>query len=246
MKLLVQLWRILSFPFILGGLVLCWYGIQNWSISSAENVVNAKELQLAPEEVLILRDSLRYDLSAPSIRQENFMGIKSEPLAVFPAWAGTDSGAVKFILFSSDPKFLGPAVKSFMRIDSAGGAINVQSSGKNQSAGKLVPEFEAMIQLLAAKLGKEALEDSVRGRFLVQATAIRRDDADRTGIDSTASEYWEVRLQGVPPRDRVVGSLVLGIAAILLGILLQIVVKKWETKQAEEEEEERLNEKPLV
>ncbi len=245
MKLLVQIWRILSFPFILAGLVLTWYGIQNWSIASAEKIVSAKELAVQPEDVVVLHDSLRYDLSAPSIRQENFMGIKSEPMAVFPTWAGTDSGLVKIVVLSSQPRFLGPAVKSFMKIDSAGGAIDVQSSGKN-SAGSLVPKFEALVQVLASKLGKANLEDSVHGRFLAHGPAVRKYDGSNTGIDSIAGEYWEVRLEGTPGRDKVIGLFALGVAGIVLGIVLQIVVKKWDVRQAEEEEEERLNEQPLV
>lgn len=245
MKLLVQIWRILSFPLILVGLVLAWYGIQNWSIASADKIVSAKELAVQPDDVVVLHDSLRYDLAAPSIRQENFMGIKSEPTAVFPTWAGTDSGLVKIVVVSSQPRFLGPAVKSFMRIDSAGGAIKVQSSEKN-SEGSVVPKFEALIQIQAAKLGKAALEDSVRGRFLAHGPAIRKYDGASTGIDSVAGEYWEVRLEGTPKRDKVMGFFALGIACIVLGIVLQIVVKKRDIRQAEEEEEERLNEQPLV
>lgn len=245
MKLLVQIWRILSFPLILIGLVLAWYGIHNWSIASADKIVAARELAVQPDDVVVLHDSLRYDLTAPSIRQVNIMGIKSEPTAVFPAWAGTDSGLVKIVVVSSQPKFLGPAVKSFMRIDSAGGAIKVQSSEKN-AEGSVVPKFEALIQIQAAKLGKAALEDSIRGRFLAHGPAIRKHDGANTGLDSVAGEYWEVRLEGTPKRDKVMGLLALGVAGIVLGIVLQIVVKKHDARQAEEDEEERLNEQPLV
>lgn len=245
MKLLVQIWRILSFPLILVGLVLTWYGIQNWSIASADKIVSAKELAVQPDDVVVLHDSLRYDLSAPSIRQLNIMGITSEPTAVFPAWAGTDSGLVKIVVVSSQPRFLGPAVKSFMRIDSAGGAIKVQSSEKN-SEGSVVPKFEALIQIQAMKLGKAKLEDSVRGRFLAHGTAIRKYDGSNTGLDSIAGEYWEVRLEGTPGRGKVMGFFALGIACIVLGIVLQIVVKKRDVRLAEEDEEERLNEQPLV
>lgn len=70
-------------------------------------------------------------------------------------------------------------------------------------------------------------------------------DRTPTSIRSP-SEYWEVRLEGTPGRDKVIGSFALGVAGIVLGIALQIVVKKWDVRQAEEEEEERLNEQPLV
>jgi len=245
MKFLINLWRFLSFPLILGGLALSWYGVHNWSMSSGGKLMNAAELVSSHEDVALLQDSLRYDLRGASIRQENFMGVKSPAVAAFPAWAGKDSGKARLVVFSSRPMFLGPAVKSFMQVDSAGGAISVESSSSKTSSGTLVPKFDALVQTLASEL-RANLTDSVRGRFFAKGTAIRRTDSSQSGIDSVTSEYWEVRLEGVPSREKVLSLFALGIAAIVLGVALQVVVKKWEGQRAEEEEEERSNEKPLV
>ncbi|MEN9307483.1 MAG: hypothetical protein RL173_1415 [Fibrobacterota bacterium] len=244
MKFLINLWRFLSFPLILGGLALSWWGVNNWTMSSGGAVMSAAELLSSHAEIALLKDSLRYDLSTASIRQENFMGVKSPAVAAFPAWAGADSGRTRFVVYSSQPNFLGPTVKSFMQVDSADGAISVESSSKG-SKGVLVPVFDALVQTLASQM-RPHLTDSVRGRFMAQGTAIRRTDSSKAGIDSVASEYWEVRLEGVPSRQKVLSILALGIALIFLGIALQIVVKKWENQRAEEDEEERSNEKPLV
>jgi hypothetical protein len=244
MKFLINLWRFLSFPLILGGLALSWYGIHNWTMSSGGQVMSASELVSSHADVALLKDSLTFDLRGASIRQENFMGVKSPAVAAFPAWPGKDSGKTHLVVLSSRPSFLGPAVKSFMQVDSAGGAISVASSS-NSSTGILVPKFEALVQTLASQL-RPHLTDSVRGRFLAEGTAIRRTDSSQSGIDSVHSEYWEVRLEGVPSRGKVLSFFALGIAAILSGIALQIVVKKWENQRAEEDEEERSNEKPLV
>ncbi|MEK7392274.1 MAG: hypothetical protein AAB214_06885, partial [Fibrobacterota bacterium] len=171
MKFLINLWRFLSFPLILGGLALSWWGINNWSMSSGATVMSATELTASHTEIARLKDSLRYDLSAASIRQENFMGVKSPAMAAFPAWAGTDSGKTHFVVFSSRPAFLGPVVKTFMQVDSAGGAISVESSAKGTkgSNGILVPKFDALVQTLAAQF-RPHLTDSVRGRFLAEGT----------------------------------------------------------------------------
>ncbi len=244
MKFLIQLWRILSFPLILGGLGAVWYGIHHWQEASADKVVTTRELFANHLEVALLKEPLRFDLTNASVRQENFMGVKSPAVAVFPAWPEKDLGRARLVILSSRPSFLGPVVKSFQRVDSGQGAIHVQSNSKT-STGTLLPQFEAMIQTLEADL-RLHLDDSTKGNFLAQGTAIRKTDPLFLGTDSTTNEYWEVRLEGVPSHDKVLTLLTLGIAAIVLGIALQIVVKKWETAQEEEAEEERANEKPLV
>ncbi len=172
------------------------------------------------------------------------MGIKSPALAVFPAWAGDDSSRVRLVVISSQSQFVGPVVQTFKYVDSTDGAIQVRSSGPT-TKGTLAPKFDALIQELIYKL-RDHLTDSAQGRFLAQGTAIRKTDASNLGVDSMATEYWEVRLDGLPSRGKVFGFLALGLAAILIGIALHLVVKKSETRQAEEEEEERSNEKPLV
>lgn len=244
MKFLIQIWKFVSFPLILIGLVLTWYGVRNLSMVTSDKVVSVKELFASKPSAIRIKDSLRFDLSHASLRQENFMGIKSPALVVFPAWAGSDSGTVKLVVISSRPQFVGPAVRSFRYVDSVEGAIQVHSSG-TASAGTLAPKFDALVQLLTMKL-RDHLTDSGQGRFLAEGTAIQKTDASDLGLDSIAQEYWEVRLEGVPGRGRVFGSLALGIATVLAGLMLQLTVKKFDQRQAEEEEEDRSNEKPLV
>lgn len=244
MKFLIKIWKIISFPLILGGLALTWYGIRNLPMVTSEKVVSVRELFSARPDVTKLQDSLRFDLRAPSLRQENFMGIKSAALAVFPAWYGNDSGPAKLVVISSRPEFVGPAVRSFKYVDSSGGAVQFHSTGPT-STGLLAPKFDALIQTLAADM-RMHLNDSTQGRFLAQGTAIRKTDASELGLDSVATEYWEVRLEGVPSREKVLGALALGVALALVGLMLQLTVKKFENQEAEQEEEERAAEAPLV
>lgn len=244
MKFLIKIWKIVSFPLILGGIALAWYGIHNLPLVTSDKVVSIRELLSNKPDVARIRDSLRFDLRWASLRQENFMGIQSPALAVFPAWYADDSGLAKFVVVSTRPEFVGPAVRSFRRVDSADGAIQVQSTS-SISAGALTPRFDALIQMLTVEL-RNHLADTTQGRFFAQGTAIRKTDLSNVGIDSVASEYWEVRLEGVPSQERVLGSLAAGLACILTGIMLQLTVRKHEHQEAEQEEEERASEAPLV
>lgn len=244
MKFLIKIWKIVSFPLILGGLALTWYGVHNLPLVTSDKVVSIRELFSTRPDVVKIQDSLRFDLRRASLRQENFMGIKSPALAVFPAWLGNDSGSPKLVIISSRPDFVGPAVRSFKYVDSAEGAVQVHSTGPT-STGLLAPKFDALIQTLAADL-RMHLMDTTQGRFLAKGTAIRKTDASELGIDSVAAEYWEVRLEGIPSREKVLGALALGVAVALLGLMLQLSVKKFENQQAEQDEEERATEPPLV
>jgi hypothetical protein len=244
MKFLIKIWKIVSFPLILGGLALTWYGVRNLPMVTSDKVVSVRELFSTRPDVVKLKDSLRFDLRRASLRQENFMGIKSSALAVFPAWYGSDSGSTKLVVISSRPEFVGPAVRSFKHVDSTEGAVQVHSTGTT-SVGNLAPKFDALVQTLAAELSLH-INDTAQGRFLARGTAIRKSDASELGIDSVAAEYWEVRLEGVPSRGRVLGSLALGVALALIGLMLQLTVKKFENQEAEQDEEDRATEAPLV
>lgn len=244
MKFLIKIWKIVSFPLILGGIALTWYGVHNLPLVTSDKVVSIRELLADKPDVARVRDSLRFDLRWASLRQENFMGIQSPALAVFPAWYGTDSGLAKFVIVSSRPEFVGPAVRSFRRVDSAGEAVQVQSTSPI-STGALTPKFDALIQMLTIEL-RENLTDTAQGVFLAEGTAIRKTDPANVGIDSVANVFWEVRMEGVPSQERVLGSLAAGLACILFGIMLQLTVRKHEHQEAELEEEERASEAPLV
>lgn len=244
MKFLIKIWKIVSFPLILGGLALTWYGVHNLPLVTSDKVVSIRELFSTRPDVVKIQDSLRFDLRRASLRQENFMGFKSPALAVFPAWSGSDSGSTKLVIISSRPEFVGPVVRSFKHVDSTEGAVQVHSTGP-ASTGNLAPKFDALVQTLAAEL-KSNINDTAQGRFLAKGTAIRKTEASELGIDSIAAEYWEVRLEGIPSRGKVLGSLALGVAVALLGLMLQLTVKKFEKQEAERDEEERATEPPLV
>ena len=244
MKFLIQIWKFVSFPLILGGLALTWYGIHNLPLVTSEKVISVQELLSTRPDASRIQDSLRFDLRHASLRQENILGIKSPALAVFPAWPGNDSGLARLVVVSSRPEFVGPTVRSFRRTDSAEGAIQVSSTGPF-SAGALQPKFEAMIQVLTAQL-RDHLADTAQGRFLAKGTAIHKSDLSELGLDSIAHEYWEIRMEGVPSRERVLGALALGVAAILFGLMLQLTVRKHDNQEVEQEEEERATEPPLV
>jgi hypothetical protein len=172
------------------------------------------------------------------------MGVKSRPRTAFPVWVGTDSGAPTLIAVSAKPSFLGPVVQGFLRVDSAEGETKVQST-ETVAAGTLQPQFDAMVQVLAAKL-KDDLGDSVRGRMLLEGVALRQTDSSRAGIAGVAPEYWEIHTGGIPSAGAVYSCIGGGVVSILLGVVFQVAAGRWDRRREEEEEEERQNEKPLV
>jgi len=244
MKFIVALWKILSFPLVLGGGALLWYGIHNWTAGTAEVVMDGKTLLSVRPEAAKFRDSVTFDLSTASLRQSNVMGGKSRPLTAFPVWLGPDSGAPTLIAVSAKPRFLGPVVQGFLRVDSAAGETRVHST-ETAAAGTLQPQFDAMVQVLAAKL-KDDLGDGVRGRMLLEGVALRQTDSSRAGIAGVAPEYWEIHTGGIPSAGAVYASIGGGVVSILLGLVFQVAAGRWDHRREAEEEEERQNEKPLV
>jgi hypothetical protein len=244
MKFIIALCKLLSFPLILAGGALIWYGAHNWTAGTADGQVNGSALFSKRPGSVHFRDSVRYDLSQASLRQDNFMGIKSPARAAFPVWTGSDTGAPRLIAVSSDPRFLGPVVQGFKRVDSVEGEIKVRSTS-TASAGNLQPQFDALVQMLAIEL-KGHLQDSIHGRAILEGVALLQTDTARAGISPIASEYWEIRTEGVPSSNSVYLSLAGGVLAIGLGMALQIATGRRDRRLREEEEEERQNEKPMV
>jgi hypothetical protein len=244
MKFVSTLLKILSFPLILAGGVGVWYGVRNWTAGTADVVVDGKALLASRPAAALFRDTVRYDLSGGSLRQDNIVGIKSPARAVFTAWTGSDTGLSRLVVISSDPKFLGPVVKSFQKVDSVAGEIKVRSS-EPTSAGNLQAQFDALVQILVAKLGDD-LKDTARGRAWIQGVAVRCTDTSMVGIGGVAPEYWEIRTEGVPSSSAVYGSIAGGVAAIVLGFGVQNLLARRERREREAEEEERQNEQPLV
>jgi hypothetical protein len=244
MKILLTFLKVLFFPLILAGGVLVWFGVHNWTAGTASTVVDGKTLYSTRPGAAIFRDSVRYDLSGGSLRQDNLVGIKSPARAAFVAWTGTDTGLSKLVVVSSDPRFLGPVVKGFQKVDSAAGEIKVRSSDP-ASAGNLQAQFDALVQILAAKLGDD-LKDTVRGRAFIQGVAVRQTDSSQAGINGVAPEYWEIRTEGVPSSGTVYASLGGGIACVALALAMQAAIGRRERRLRDEEEEEHQNEQPLV
>ncbi|HXP89880.1 MAG TPA: hypothetical protein VN931_03010 [Fibrobacteria bacterium] len=244
MKFIVALWKFLSFPLVLGGGALLWYGIHNWTAGTADVVMDGKTLLSSRPEAAKFRDSVDFDLSTASLRQSNVMGVKSRPLAAFPVWIGADTGAIRLIAVSAKPRFLGPVVQGFLRVDSTAGELKVRST-ETASEGTLQPQFDAMVQVLAVKL-KDDLGGEVRGRILLEGVALRQTDSSRSGIAGVAPEYWEIHTGGVPSPGTVYACVGGGVASILLGVVFQVAAGRWDRRRSEEEEEERQNEKPLV
>src|ERR1035437_5150070 len=244
MKFIITLCKLLSFPLILGGGALVWYGVHNWTAATADDVVNGTTLLSKRPSAVHFRDSVRFDLSSASLREDNFMGIKSPARAAFPVWIGSDTGAPRLIAVTSNPRFLGPVVQGFKRVDSIEGEIKVRSTSST-SAGILQPQFDALVQILSVQL-KDHLHDSIHRSALMEGVALRQSDTSRAGISPIAAEYWEIRTEGVPSSDSVYLSLVGGIMAIALGMAFQVGTGRWDRRLREDEEEERQNEKPLV
>jgi len=244
MKFIIALCKLLSFPLILAGGALVWYGVHNWTAGTADGLVDGPTLFSKQPSATHFRDSVRFDLSSASLRQDNFMGIKSPARAAFPVWIGSDTGAPKLIAVSSDPRFLGPVVQGFKRVDSIEGEIKVRSTS-NASAGTLQPQFDALVQMLAIEM-KSHLQDSIHGRTILQGVALLQTDTSRAGISPIAPVFWEIRTEGVASSDSVYLSLVGGILAIGLGLALQVATGRRDRRLREEEEEERQNEKPMV
>lgn len=244
MKAIIAICKLLSFPLILLGGALCYWGIHHWTAGTADLQTNGRTLLSSRPGAVRFHDSVRYDLRQASIRQDNFMGIKSPARAIFPVWAGTDSGLVRIVAISSDPRFLGPVVKSFLRVDSVQGEIKVKST-QNGSVGNIQTQFDAMLQILSVQL-KDHLEDTLRGRMLLNGVALRLKDTANEGVGGLAPEFWEVRTEGVPASDSVYSATFGGILCIVLGMAIQLATSRWDRKRREEEEEERQNEQPLV
>lgn len=244
MKILSTFLKILSLPLILAGAAAVWFAVHNWTAGTASEVVDGRTLLSGKAEAAIFRDSVRYDLSGGSLRQDNLMGIKSPARAAFAAWIGKDTGLARLVVLSSAPRYLGPVVGSFQKIDSAQGEIRVRSSDP-ASAGNLQAQFDALVQILAAKLGDD-LKDSVRGRAFIEGVAVRQTDSSRAGIGGVASEFWEVRTEGVPSSSTVYAAAGGGAALLALGFGLQVALARRERRERDEEEEEHKNEQPLV
>jgi len=244
MKAIIAICKLLSFPLILLGGALCYWGFHHWTAGTADLQTNGRTLLSARPEAARFRDSVRYDLRMASIRQDNFMGIKSPARAIFPVWAGTDTGPARLVAVSSDPRFLGPVVHTFLRVDSVQGEIKVKSS-QDGSVGNLQSQFDAMLQILSVQL-KDHMDDTLRGRMQLSGVALRLADTANEGVGGLAPEFWEVRTEGVPSSESVYSAVFGGILCIVLGMAIQLTTSRWDRKRRDEEEEERQNEQPLV
>jgi hypothetical protein len=158
---------------------------------------------------------------------------------------GTDTGAPTLIAVSANPSFLGPVVQGFKRVDSAAGEIEGPLHLFHFAAGTLQPQFDAMVQVLAAKL-KDDLGDSVRGRMLLEGVALRQTDSSRAGIAGVAPEYWEIHTGGIPSAGAVYASIGGGWCPSSWDWCSRSPRAAGTAGARTEEEEERQNEKPLV
>ena len=244
MKVLVALCKLLSFPLILLGAALCYWGGHNWKAGTAEGNCDGRSIVASRPDATHFRDSVRFDLSRASIRQDNFLGFKSPARAVFPVWTASDTGRSHLVAVSSDPRFLGPVVQSFLGVDSVAGEIKVRSN-QSSAAGNLQTQFDALLQILAVQL-KDHLHDSLVGRASLSGVALRKSDTASEGVGELSPEFWEIRAEGVPSSGSVEGAVFGGVALVVLGVVLQIFAGRWERRRREDEEEEHQNEKPLV
>ena len=137
MKIASTFLKILSLPLIMAGAALVWFSVHNWTAGTASVVVDGKTLLSSKADAAIFRDSVRYDLSGGSLRQDNLMGIKSPARAAFAAWVGKDTGLAKLVVLSSAPRYLGPVVRSFQKVDSVQGEIKVPSSEEMKKGAKI-------------------------------------------------------------------------------------------------------------
>jgi hypothetical protein len=240
MKIVVGIWRVVSFPLIVLAMVLGWYGVRNWDAASAQaHPVTAQAMLSSTSDLVFLQDSLRYDLLEPSLRQENFMGYKFPPQALFRSPSLSDSNQARIVIQSDDSLYLGPVIQRFLETNAQGASSLVTKGGTEDAIAS------AMIQELAVQY-KDHLTDTIFGSAYFSGIARRVANTDIAELEGLAPQVWLVQTERLPRLPQVLLSLGISLAIFSVATVMFFVGRAWDRKQDALEDEELQNQKPLV
>lgn len=254
MKLLVSIWKTVSVPVLLLAAWLVWWGVKRWPAASAYAApITASQLAEKTEGTWFVRDTFRFDLTNPGLRQENNYGIKGPAMAVFPVFPGSDTALPasdtipnRFAVVSEEPRFVGPAIRTFLRSDSMAITDIKVSTTDGRHAGNVGPEMQALVQVTADQLGHGPLDLPNQGRAFVEGVALLKTQDEIPDLVNPAASVWQIR-SGLPSStSTVIGAFALAALLVVVFFLMNLVAKRHDAAELEREAAEREEEQSLV
>lgn len=254
MKLLVSIWKTVSVPLLILAVWLVWWGVKRWPAASAyATPITAAQLAEKTEGTWFVRDTFQFDLTNPGLRQENNYGIKGPAMAVFPVLPGTDSARSpndttpnRLGVVSEEARFVGPAVKTFLRSDSMAITDIKVSTTDGRHAGSVGPEMQALVQITADLLGHAPLDLPNQGRAFVEGVALLKSQDEIPDLVNPAATVWQIRTGTPSSTTSVIGAFVLALVLVVGFFLMNLVAKKHDAAELEREAAEREEEQSLV
>lgn len=253
MKALLSVWNLLSIPSLLVAMLLGWWGWKHWPAASAQSrPVTLADLDRQESGLAWIRDSFDFDITSPGLRQENNYGFKGPALAVFPVFAPAlqadtaPAAPARHGVVSSDPRFVGPAIATFLRPDSMAVLDIKVSTTTSQHVGNIGPEMQALVQITAEKLGHAPLDLPKKGRAWIEGLAVRRAASEVPDLANPAETVWEIRMGEQPDTASVVLAFLGSIALAAAFFGMNLVAKNVHRAELEREIAEREEEKGLV
>lgn len=254
MKLLVSIWKTISVPLLILAVWLVWWGVKRWPAASAYAApITAAQLSEKTEGVWFVRDTFAFDISNPGLRQENNYGFKGPAMAVFPVLPGTDSALSpndttphRFGVVSEEPRFVGPAVRTFLRADSMTITDIKVSTTDGRHAGSVGPEMQALVQITADLLGHAPLDLPNQGRAFVEGVALLKTQDEIPDLVNPAATVWQIRTGTPSTTGTVTGAFVLAFLLVVVFFLMNLVAKRYDRAELEREMAEREEEQGLV
>lgn len=257
MKRLVSIWKTISVPVLFLALWLGWWGVKRWPAASAyATPITAVQLAEKTDGVWFVRDTFAFDLTSPGLRQENNYGIKGPAMAVFPVVPSVpgdttvrpprDSTPQRFGVVSEEARFVGPAIRTFLRADSMAITDIKVSTTDGRHVGNVGPELQALIQITADELGHGPLGLPNEGRTFVEGIALLKSQDEIPDLVNPAAQVWQIRTGTPETTGRVIGAFVLAFVLVVGFFLLNLVAKRFDRAELEREMAELEEEQGLV
>lgn len=254
MKRLVSIWKTISVPVLFLALWLGWWGVKRWPAASAYAApITAAQLGEKAEGTWFVRDTFAFDLTSPGLRQENNYGIKGPAMAVFPVLPGTDSARSpndttpnRFGVVSEEVRFVGPAIRTFLRADSMAITDIKVSTTDGRHVGNVAPEMQALVQITADELGHGPLALPNQGRAFVEGVASLKSQDEIPDLLNPAAQVWQIRTGTPATTGRVIGAFALSVLLVVGFFLMNLVAKRFDRSELEREMAELEEEKGLV